>query len=248
MLIVSKTHQVITAFIKQEVARQVQFIRAEFDENFKVKTRISFSNKRKRSWGGHKCGDGYISIAAHKYVAPFERNYNGTFVEYDHYANDPEIGSIRNIPWTTRLAACIAHELAHAIQYAVADEHIQAALNNDLEFERGHDEFFQTIYRKLRINLINGKTFTAPTLETEAKPKTKRTTGIRAELKKRPSGWFHHYYYDNATNQLLGIMASHPEGYPMKYDPATKTWDHLYDESGSRIHKMVEARKQFIGR
>jgi len=86
----------------------------------------------------------------------------GLFWEYPHYANDPEIGSFVDC-WQRQLWALVAHELAHAVEFADVDlkmisdtREACGGKHQWLMMKRDeHGDRFQWIYRKLRRAWIN---------------------------------------------------------------------------------------------
>jgi len=86
----------------------------------------------------------------------------GLFWEYPHYANDEEIGSFSD-HWQRQLWALVAHELAHAVEYADVDLKMisdtweaRSAKHQWRMMNRGdHSDRFQWIYRRLRRTWVN---------------------------------------------------------------------------------------------
>jgi hypothetical protein len=87
----------------------------------------------------------------------------GDFWEYPHYVTDPEIGTFFDC-WQRQLWAVVAHELAHAVEFAdvelkMIDHRNPEARNRNthwLMMKRGdHADRFQWIYRELRRAWIN---------------------------------------------------------------------------------------------
>ena len=79
------------------------------------------------------------------------------FGEYDHIINDPEIGSLLdNKIWERYIAALCAHEVAHAVQHsAESNKNATSWLRNLTNDGESHGEYWQEIYRVLRIKFVN---------------------------------------------------------------------------------------------
>ena len=75
----------------------------------------------------------------------------GDILEYPAFARDPVIGSRSGVPSEMALAATIAHEVSHFIQYRYGPETRWLAKT----FRKPHGEGFQEIYRILRARIVN---------------------------------------------------------------------------------------------
>jgi hypothetical protein len=83
-------------------------------------------------------------------ITPLHRGSND-ILEYRAFAGDPVIGSRSDVPPDMALAATIAHEVSHFIQYRYGP-HTRWLLKT---FRKPHGEGFQDIYRILRARVIN---------------------------------------------------------------------------------------------
>jgi len=72
-------------------------------------------------------------------------------LEYPAFANDPIIGSRRCLEPECVLAATIAHEVSHFVQYRYGPETRWL----QQKFRKPHGEGFQDIYRILRARVVN---------------------------------------------------------------------------------------------
>lgn len=107
--------------------------------------RISWDPSRCASYGSRKD----ISIAING-VLNLESPYNLfspiLFDEYDHIRKDPEIGRLYSMDWHPRMAALVAHEVAHYID-------LNGRFENTPD-QTAHGESWQRIYRQLRTTLV----------------------------------------------------------------------------------------------
>ena len=85
-----------------------------------------------------------------------------SIVEYSSFAHDPVIGSMRCKSREKALAAVVAHELAHHVQYRYGPYTRWLKSN----YKKPHGEGFQAIYRILRSRIVNP--IPDPKLEEEA--------------------------------------------------------------------------------
>ena len=79
------------------------------------------------------------------------RNGSNIVLEYPAFAQDPVIGSRSALPPEMVLAATIAHEVSHFVQYRYGPE--TRWLRN--RYRKPHGEGFQDIYRILRARVVN---------------------------------------------------------------------------------------------
>ena len=83
-------------------------------------------------------------------LSPLKRNAT-EILEYPAFAKDPVIGSQASVKAEIALAATIAHEISHFIQYRYGP-HTRWLKQT---FRKPHGEGFQDIYRILRARVIN---------------------------------------------------------------------------------------------
>ncbi len=98
-------------------------------------------------------------------AAPVEAPH--VFMEYSWIAARPDIGAFRG-GWRAHVAATVAHEAAHAIQYWLLQETFpnQRGGFAALDFETSHGPGWQAVYAVMRPpvlhNLANGRRFAIP--------------------------------------------------------------------------------------
>ncbi len=135
-----------------------EFARKRFNlgEDWVPVVRPDFNPKRKRSWGGRRNVGGmgkrmvpFMSLVLSRYTG---ENAHTTFSEYKRFEKDPVIGTYEGTSWEMALAALIAHEISHAVQYTVKDEDIIKELGG---YGRGHGEFWRNIYAIFRKRFVN---------------------------------------------------------------------------------------------
>lgn len=146
-----ETHAMVKHACKllQRAASPVQ-APASFSEKMEVK--ISWHPNRRRSNGGFIKGRPRLSLALcairpDRDVIPLR--------EYKHIRESPVIGSCEG-PWQVFLATLVAHEVAHAAQYAAL--HSLGFACKDVHpklLKRTHGEGWQEIYRYLRESWVN---------------------------------------------------------------------------------------------
>ena len=83
-------------------------------------------------------------------LSPLKRNAT-EILEYPAFAKDPVIGSQASVKAEIALAATIAHEISHFIQYRYGPDTRWLKQT----FRKPHGEGFQDIYRILRARVIN---------------------------------------------------------------------------------------------
>ena len=99
-------------------------------------------------------GAGHRSSACAKGVTidivPFRKQHTHV-MEYPAFAKDRVIGSRDNVPAEIALAATIAHEISHFVQYRYGP-HTRWLQR---KYRKPHGEGFQDIYRILRSRVVN---------------------------------------------------------------------------------------------
>ena len=98
--------------------------------------------------------EGHRSSACAKGVnidLTFYRRRSSTLLEYPAFAQDRVIGSRNALPPELVLAATIAHEVSHFVQYRYGPD--TRWLNK--RYRKPHGEGFQEIYRILRARVVN---------------------------------------------------------------------------------------------
>lgn len=135
-----------------------EFCRRRFNlgEDWTPVVRCDFNPRRRRSWGGLRRVGGrdnpcvpFMSLVLSRYVGGQAQTvYN----EYKRFASDPVIGSFNATNWEMALAALIAHEIAHCVQFTVKDPEVLKELG---EPTKGHGDFWRKIYAILRQEFVN---------------------------------------------------------------------------------------------
>lgn len=112
----------------------------DMDKSVTPAVKISFSLKRRRSYGGEKG----ISLALGHWV----RDGEIIFPEYAAFRGDPEIGRTSG-DWQHVVAVLVAHEMAHWVQRSIS-----IAKPVGLNYRLPHGAGFREIYRFLRKHAI----------------------------------------------------------------------------------------------
>lgn len=160
-----------------------EFIAASYGVKVEPKNiRLSFSSRRRRSWGGQGRHGMHISLALSSYLRG-----STMFSEYSFIEADPVIGTVRSESWHEPVRALYLHEVAHAIEHAVKPVLSASALKTDIRTvmtgrePRGHGMPWRTIYRNLRSNCPYPSKImeNTETLVMTATPETKAPAGKR---------------------------------------------------------------------
>lgn len=146
-----------------------------FQKSWHPKVRVCFDQRRKFSYGGLyfsklETAPG-IDIALHLDIL---ENHVFDYLEYDHYATDPEIGSLYFLTWHQYVDATLCHELAHAVQHSAimrlkinVFSGVLKNFNGDWQDDE-HGELFQYCLREFRrewmANVIGNATIDSNTL------------------------------------------------------------------------------------
>jgi hypothetical protein len=151
--------------------------------NPKVRRRYLTDLRYRCSHGGSSYKGMGVSIVL---ITPVIANGKQTYVnypEYDHIKDDPEIGQIMAATWQQYCAALMAHEIAHAFQFYSSDsaEKFSAryAPSKSYQSKDGfvHGKAWQSIYRFLRVNFVNGVDFTSAVPAKVYRTKTYKIVG-----------------------------------------------------------------------
>lgn len=127
-------------------------------DDWNVKIRFSRAGHRTTSWGGVRFNQPFVSIAVPFYI--FKNPVGMKFKEYDHIADDPEIGTETYNDWAEFIIMLTTHEVAHAIQHSFKyayglfkkeSNHGGMCFDDMIE---GHGEGWQAIYRELRVKYL----------------------------------------------------------------------------------------------
>lgn len=152
---------VVEIFALGTAREMVRFIRETYkSDEFYINIRLDFSPRRKRSWGGVRNGVGFISLAMHRYAEAQKNKKSISFEEYSSFSNDKVIGSVICANWKHSLAALIAHEIAHAVQFSGVKTAVNASCNlgeNSTAYKEKHGIVWKKVYSLLREQYVNGK-------------------------------------------------------------------------------------------
>jgi hypothetical protein len=83
-------------------------------------------------------------------IVPFRKQHTHV-LEYPAFAKDRVIGSRDNVPAEIALAATVAHEISHFVQYRYGPDTRWL----QRKYRKPHGEGFQDIYRILRSRVVN---------------------------------------------------------------------------------------------
>lgn len=151
-------------FLYQMQAAMVLYAKEKYKKQVNPKINVSFaSNKRCSMYRNHSFS---IDYNIRHYVKAFNSRddlypMSFSFTEYKHIQDDPAIGTITG-NWKAVIAALVAHEYAHALDYSVEPWPYLTKPNGFCAYnpktnreKRGHGESWQLIYRDLRQNFVN---------------------------------------------------------------------------------------------
>jgi hypothetical protein len=255
--VVGTPTQVITTLATRMINDMVLYVESAFKVSFPLQVKLAFDASRKTSNGGisNKTLKPVISMALSKYILPCIKNSKRhTYIEYSSFAQDFVIGSFVDT-WQKGLAAILAHEIAHAIQFYLPTDKVFAVIGR-VKVDKTHGEYFRQIYAHLRRKFINFIDIDTPYTLLEEKPEPRKiprnqqlkkvkTSGVRMEIKKSSNGWFIHDYFEAATNKHLGRMASKPRCASQGW--VDGVWVVLRDAADNLYPNHPTARKAFIG-
>lgn len=225
--------------------------------NFSVKTwgfskefiapniRLHSAAKFKNSSGGTKFSNGSLTtfmnlqIANAKIVA--NKNKEFRFVEYDHIKYDKDIGDFTSNIWQLHIAALIAHEFAHCLQFSGETPRLFSH-SHGVQFirnlkEEGHGNSWQFFYKIFRVNFVNNNFY--KTISPPVKLKRTVSKSWKVERQSKWSGTLLTYY--NKENKIMGHLF-YKKNRSIKFLPNdSKHWINL------NLFSVVEARKQVFG-
>lgn len=123
-------------------------------EGWEVVVKTSFSPRRRRSWGGARKGQPFISLA----LSRFDGTTHATFYEYPSFASSAVIGSVRNDTHKA-VKALVVHEMCHAAQYHAlmnqSTNRLAASVAADANDTKGHGSLWKNMYKIARESLVN---------------------------------------------------------------------------------------------
>ena len=157
----------VKAIVEKAFNEMVKHLRVRLDvPSWNPKLGISFSQHRRRSWGGVRRNSPFVSMNLFAWIG-FRR---GEFREYASFKHDPVIGGIKDCTREQGLRCLIAHELAHAAQYSiiVGIKGSKCFAHGGID-DRGHGALWKQIYRDLRVNFCNGETRMETAVQTQPK-------------------------------------------------------------------------------
>lgn len=151
--------QIVREFVDALLGEMVEYAKVRYNiPKFKVKLSLSFHSRHTTSYGGHVDNEPVVHIAAYPLLWMVGRKVGRKLLEYDEFKDDPEIGEFRADSWKQWMAAILAHEISHAIQYYAichpgkCKEMLEPWLHTDAE---EHGPFWQSIYRGFRVRFVN---------------------------------------------------------------------------------------------
>lgn len=189
----TKFQKEVKEFTLAKIKEIEAFSKEVFDlsDTFSIKPTIRFSERGKgRSWGGVKIKPGgspvpYVSLNLSICTI-------GTFHEYKSFADNKHIGAVENCNWQKWVAALVAHEIAHVVQFSLVRPLYfakdQRAFSNSTitppSWTSGHDLFWKNIYRILRTEFVNNTEFSASAPEfAETNPvPVKKASGQKVDI------------------------------------------------------------------
>jgi len=156
--------QEVRDFAKETLEEMVAYARARFHiPDFDPVMRLSFNSRHYISYGGYVDNESIIFIASYPILWMVGRkSATRKFIEYDEFKADPEIGAIAKASWKQWIAACIAHEVSHAVQYYAIThpKTCSAMLNPYLQTQaEEHGLMWRDIYRGFRVRYVNNFEF-----------------------------------------------------------------------------------------
>lgn len=248
----SHKQALVEQYTRAMASKMEAYVQEHYAPNFKLAVTVSFAPSRRRCWGGIKKGVPYISIVGKRYAVAVETGNLIDQLEYASIANDPVIGSLKNVPWRTAIAAIVAHEVSHAVQYFPSTKQQAmkafniAGIDSRSEILKHHDWFWQRIYADLRTVFVNGANEVViepvepvePVAPQQARPK--RTISKGWSVKSQQVGKSRFSFYYTASEELIGVLCVAPGGY-FRYYPETETFVKL------QVKNFNEARKIEFG-
>lgn len=147
-------------FAKETLEKMTLYARVRYKiPKFEPEMTLSFNSRHMVPYGGYVDGKSVLFIPAYSALWMVGRkSATRRFVEYDQFKKDPEIGQIRKACWKKWIAAYIAHETSHAIQYyaithpKICADMLEPYLQTDAE---EHGIFWRDIYRGFRVRFVN---------------------------------------------------------------------------------------------
>lgn len=156
----------VAARTKLTVNEIIAWARKEFElPTFTVSYKLT--GKSNRSW----CRDNAIKPHIQIGVQEMMRTPVLAFAEYRSFNNYFEVGGFKTDDWRLWLDGVVAHEMAHAIQFALmrklgANRFNRVYVPNVGYTESGHGNFFLWIYKQVRNRFVNDRVprsaYTAP--------------------------------------------------------------------------------------
>jgi len=159
------------------------------DESWTPTVSISFSERRRRSYGGVRYYKKQWEYKPWMSLAGiyFLENNSDCFHEYSEFADDREIGNLpTGAPREQCIWALVAHELAHCVQWSLITKVVSRSSTKYAhgdDDDRGHGALWKEIYRDLRVNFINGGVKMAAVVQNQTEVVS--MTGIKAPKEKR---------------------------------------------------------------
>lgn len=202
--------EIVEEFAAKVTAAMTHFIReVYYADEFAPRVRLDFSPRRRVSWGGVRGDENapFVSLALARYVDGGEIAH----VEYEHFEDDAEIGTLDSVSWKTSCAAMIAHEITHAFLYS--DEGSLARVKHEEEARdlTAHGKLFQIVYRAMRANFVNNRAYDLIPLESEREQKQSIARGWYCKVLLM-NNMRYCYYYATDDDALLGVLYEGEDG------------------------------------
>ena len=153
------TQTIIKTYARMQANAMVAWARDcfGFQKSWQPKMRMCFDPRRRFSYGGLyfsnlETSPG-IDLALHLDLL---EDPMLDYLEYDHYATDPEIGSLYFLNWRQYVDAVLCHELSHTVQHSVIMRlkiNIQRGVLKNFKGDwqdDEHGELFQFCLREFR--------------------------------------------------------------------------------------------------
>lgn len=151
------TQKEVVAHIRDTVRTQVAWATTRFDVNLNnLRLVIKSRDCARIALGGRKGNAPYLQFNIfHLLSYPVQG-----VLEYKSFRFDRRVGGFATTDWRLWVDSVVAHEMAHAVQYAIKDSGSRLDLGNGRfeglgKFEANHGDFFLAIYRVLREQFIN---------------------------------------------------------------------------------------------
>lgn len=163
--------RLVIDFCRNESAAQVAFIRERFGlgEEYSPEVYTTFYRDTGSEGGLDVNDNAFITISSWDVRHIIGSNELVEYGEYDHIAEDPDIGTIDAVNWKRYLACLIAHELAHTLTLDALPQFRERITNHfpldvQLDYHDNHGRLWQEVYRILRRDFVNIRAYYTRTI------------------------------------------------------------------------------------